>query len=157
MAELVTSGELQRHIAGKLQPAYQKRYTSMLNAITKYLIPLGITLPLRTDGEIVGGYFLWLTLPHPLSADDVAKRAKTEENLIIAPGSLFTVYGDTEGSSNLERNFRLCFAWEDEKLLEEGIQRLGVVVEAMLKESKGGHVPQESNASGSIADLTKYQ
>lgn len=55
----------------------------MLDAIERELIPLGVTLP-QTDREVVGGYFLWLTLPKPLMGAALAQRAKTEENVVVA-------------------------------------------------------------------------
>jgi hypothetical protein len=57
----------------------------MVGAITKELIPLGVQLP-QMEREVVGGYFIWLTLPHPLKGSIVTQRAEKEENLIIAPG-----------------------------------------------------------------------
>ena len=98
----------------------------MISAIEKYLIPLGVALP-QPISDVVGGYFIWLSLPSPLHADQVATRAKEDENLIIAPGSLFAVHGDSEGQ-DLEGKVRLCFSCEDEHLLGEGISRLSKVV-----------------------------
>lgn len=57
----------------------------MLTAIDEHLIPLGVQLPQR-DREVVGGYFIWLTLPEPLKGKVVAKRAQSEENLVVANG-----------------------------------------------------------------------
>jgi hypothetical protein len=57
----------------------------MIAAINKELIPLGVELP-QTDRDVVGGYFIWLTLPHPLKGALVAQRAKDEENVIVAQG-----------------------------------------------------------------------
>jgi len=55
----------------------------MVEAINKHLIPLGVDIP-QTDREVVGGYFIWLTLPSPLKGAVVAQRAKEEENLAVA-------------------------------------------------------------------------
>lgn len=55
----------------------------MVEAINKHLIPLGVGIP-QTDREVVGGYFIWLTLPSPLKGAVVAQRAKEEENLAVA-------------------------------------------------------------------------
>jgi len=98
----------------------------MISAIEDYVVPLGVTLP-QTDGEVVGGYFIYLTLPAPLQAEEVAMLAKEDENLIIAPGPIFGVYGD-EKAVDLTRKVRLCFSWEAEQKLAEGIQRLGQVI-----------------------------
>ena len=96
----------------------------------QHLVPLGVTLP-QTDREIVGGYFIWLSLPSNVHADELAARCVTEENLIIGQGSLFGVYGDRE-TVNLDGDIRLCFSWEEEPALDEGIQRLSRVLKRML-------------------------
>lgn len=55
----------------------------MVEAIHKQLIPLGVRLP-QMDREIVGGYFIWLTLPLPLKGAELAQRAKEDENVVVA-------------------------------------------------------------------------
>lgn len=45
MSKLLESGDLQQHIVQVLQPAYARRYYSLMSAIEKYLIPLGVELP----------------------------------------------------------------------------------------------------------------
>ena len=131
MSNLVESGELQGHIFNCLQPAYARRYHSMISATEEHLLPLGVTLPQRSR-DVVGGYFIWLSLPAPLQAKEVAARARQEENLIIAPGPIFAVHGD-EKAVDLERMVRLCFSWEEESRLAEGIQRLAQVIGTMQK------------------------
>lgn len=126
MASLLESGSLQHHVFHTLQPCYERRYRILVSSVEKYLIPLGVTLPI-SNAETVGGYFIWLTLPAPLLAHDVAKRAKEEESLIVLEGSVFGVRGDS--NKDLDNKIRLCFSWEAEDLLVEGIQRLGRVVE----------------------------
>ncbi|KAL8756252.1 MAG: hypothetical protein Q9184_004568 [Pyrenodesmia sp. 2 TL-2023] len=132
MTELLRSGELDNHIFTTLQPAYARRYYSMMEAIERYLLPLGVTLP-QSDRTVVGGYFLWFALPKPLLADDVARVAKEEENLIIGQGSLFAVYGD-ERTKELERQVRVCFSWEEEGNIVQGIERLGNVIKLMFND-----------------------
>ncbi|KAL8780970.1 MAG: hypothetical protein Q9213_006221 [Squamulea squamosa] len=132
MTQMLDSGELEKHIYTTLQPAYARRYHDMMSAINRYLLPLDVSLP-QSNRDVVGGYFLWLSLPQPLTAEAVAQRAKTEENLIIGQGSLFAVYGD-ERKKDLERQIRVCFSWEAEGNLGEGIQRLASVIRRMLRE-----------------------
>jgi hypothetical protein len=57
----------------------------MLAAINKFLISLGVQIP-QTDREVVGGYFIWLTLPGEMRGDVVTKRAREEEELVVAEG-----------------------------------------------------------------------
>ena len=132
MANLLKSGDLESHIFQTLQPSYSRRYQSMISAIEKYLIPLGVTLP-QTSRDVVGGYFIWLSLPAPLEAEEVAVCAKEYENLIIAPGPIFAVYGDDQ-AVDLDRKVRVCFSWEEEDFLAEGIQRLSQVIRRMQRD-----------------------
>jgi DNA-binding transcriptional MocR family regulator len=55
----------------------------MVEEINKQLIPLGVGLP-QTGRDVVGGYFIWLTLPSPLKGAVLAQRAKDEENVVVA-------------------------------------------------------------------------
>jgi DNA-binding transcriptional MocR family regulator len=132
MAELLRSGEMQRHIREVLNPAYAKRYGIMVKAIQKYLSPLGVRLGEVTASgqDVFGGYFLWLELPLNVSATVAADRAKVEENLIVAPGYIFEVENDP--SVKFPNSLRLCFAWEEEINLEDGIIRLARVVKTVM-------------------------
>ena len=86
-------------------------------------------MPAPDISGIVGGYFVWLTLPRGIDAELVARKASEEEALILPPGPTFQVHGDTLDSQNVFTNdFRLCFAWAEEKLLAEGIKRLARVI-----------------------------
>ena len=100
----------------------------MLDAIRRHLVPLGATLP---QDEVVGGYFVWMKLP--VNTVLLAKKAKEVENLVVAEGAIFEVPGDRE-VVNFPNEIRLCFAWEDEERLVEGIERLASVVKLMLEE-----------------------
>jgi hypothetical protein len=55
----------------------------MIEAIDKDLVPLGARLP-QTDRDVVGGYFIWLTLPDSVDGAALAQRAKDEENVVVA-------------------------------------------------------------------------
>ncbi|KAF1995637.1 PLP-dependent transferase [Amniculicola lignicola CBS 123094] len=135
VAETLETGELQHFVFNTLQPTYGRRYQKIMTAINKELVPLGVVLP-QTDRDVVGGYFIWLTLPEPLRGAVVAQRAKESENLIVAHGEIFEVPGDTE-FAHFERGLRICFAWEDEKILAEGIERLASVVRS-FQNGEGG-------------------
>ena len=122
-------------------------------AIEKHLRPLGVQCP-QVEAGIMGGYYLWLSLPSSLRATEVADRAKEEENVIVGSGSLFGVIGDVM-EDGLRDKLRLCFAWEDEELLEKGVEKLGAVVRRALIEAKNVETrPLEkcrnNNTSGSL-------
>lgn len=134
--DLLVTGTLDRHIYGTLQPSYARRYHRMISSIGKYLLPLGLSIP-QADKEIAGGYFIWLTLPSTLTAEQVWRRAQAEENVTIITGAKFRVEGDEENpSTRFDRDFRLCFAYVDEDLIEEGVMRLAAVIKRMQEVEK---------------------
>jgi len=130
---LLQNGELQDHIAETLIPSFSRRHKLLSQAIEEHLEPLNVRM--YKDARISGGYFIWVTLPEAVLADTVVSRAKICENLIIASGSLFEVWGD-ENAVRSGHCLRLCFAWETEENLFEGVRRLQRVIEAILGDSK---------------------
>ncbi|KAL3426037.1 aminotransferase [Phlyctema vagabunda] len=140
MCSFLASGALAKHIDEVLRPAYQRRWRIMVEAIEKYLLPLGIQMlncsssspttgtSERTSSQgqdgagIYGGYFIWLDLPTGVDAETLVKYALQKENLVVPAGPMFAVEGD---QSLLFRNsIRLCFSWEAETDLAEGVKRL---------------------------------
>lgn len=85
VAEALETGELQRYVYETLQPSYGKRYRAMIAAINEHLLPLGVQLP-QTERDVVGGYFIWLTLPEPLNGAVVAQRVLQEQDVVVAQG-----------------------------------------------------------------------
>lgn len=131
-------GSLHHHIYQVLQPAYATRYRRMMKAIQQRLLPMGLTMP-QADRAVAGGYFIWLTLPGPLSSTRICQRAQEEENLIIIAGPQFKVVGDEQNeATKFEKDLRLSYAWEDVDLLEEGVARLARVIEREMAESEAG-------------------
>lgn len=126
--ELLSSGDLETHIYDVLQPAYRRRWRTMVGAMERELAGLGVQVE---TGEVVfGGYFLWLVLPKGVDGSAVTEMALKEENLVVAPGKIFEVVGDE--SVKLDRGLRLCFAWEEEEDLAEGVVRLARVVKRVV-------------------------
>ncbi|KAK7550080.1 pyridoxal phosphate-dependent transferase [Phyllosticta paracitricarpa] len=134
MSLLLEWGELQQHVYGTLQPALAARYRTMVSAIEKHLVPLGVTYG-RPGGEFAGGYFVWLSMPAPLTGVEVARIAREEQKLIVAEGQMFEVPGDST-QIKFPRDVRVCFAWEPEDMLEQGIQRLGQVIQQVQRRGK---------------------
>ncbi|EPE34302.1 PLP-dependent transferase [Glarea lozoyensis ATCC 20868] len=145
---LLTSGSLQKHIDEVLIPTYQSRYRVLMTAIKQYLQPLGVLITTgspymeTTENTTIvpaGGFFTYITFPPELpSADIIAKRAKEEYSLIFAYGEMFVVQGDKTSSERSHKGFgrgaRLCWAWHEEKEMQEGIERLAKLLRIMLKE-----------------------
>jgi DNA-binding transcriptional MocR family regulator len=138
--ELLTSSSLDAHIETILKPAYQRRYKLMIEAIKRELLPLGVKIGKDTlngkDG-VFGGYFIWMELPNGVDAEFVASKAKSEEELIVAPGKIFEVQGDE--SIKFPNGVRLCFSWEAEEDLDEGVVRLARVVRRVIEGKSGGY------------------
>ncbi|KAK4631913.1 hypothetical protein CLAFUW4_03544 [Fulvia fulva] len=129
ISRMLVSGQVQKHISDVLQPAYASRYNTMAKAAKEHLLPLGFSLS-QPDRDVVGGYFIWLGLPHEIKAIELTKRCQEAEALIIAPGSIFEVPADD--SAKFEHDIRLCFAFEDEPKLREGVRRISVVAKKLL-------------------------
>lgn len=156
ISEMLQNGALEKHISTVLQPAYQKRYTIMMRAIQQYLVPLGISVSkISLEGEdLFGGYFIWFDLPEGMVAEVVAAKAQEKENLIVAHGNLFEVNGDAD--VKFDESVRVCFAWEDEECLEEGIKRLARVVEDMKTgkiAGKDGDKQDESSLKEPLGEI----
>ncbi|KAL6705633.1 Valine--pyruvate aminotransferase [Coniothyrium glycines] len=155
VAETLETGQLQQFVYNQLQPAYSKRYRRLVQAIKEHLIPLGVRIP-QTDREVVGGYFVWMTLPSPLKGAELAQRGKEEENVVVAKGEIFEIPGDNQiAGTSFAGSVRLCFAWEDEQLLAEGIERLAEVIKRMLRED-GEKDRGVSSASGANGDAHSF-
>lgn len=145
---LVEDGQLERHIEDVVRPSLRRRHKIMMDAIHRYISPLGIRTRESSvaDKHVYGGYFIWLAsdqgqLP---PARQVADAALAEENLVIAPGNIFEVRGD-ERRTRFDREIRLCFAWEAEHVLEEGVRRL----DDLLKRMQDNKSYYEEGAAGS--------
>jgi DNA-binding transcriptional MocR family regulator len=129
--QLLPSGILDNYIQTVLQPAYSERYHALQGAIEEYLVPLGATV--ASSETVAGGYFIWLTLPPPLLAADIVQRAQQEENLRLAPGTLFEAGSPQPPSDRFANCLRLCFAWEEPRHLTEGVRRLARVLKHALE------------------------
>ncbi|KAE8450457.1 hypothetical protein EG329_006533 [Mollisiaceae sp. DMI_Dod_QoI] len=157
MFELLKSGEMETHIQEILCPAYKKRYEIMIAEIEELLVPLGVKVGEVSFGDkaVFGGYFIWLNMPDRISAETVTDVAKTQENLIVAPGHIFEVSNDSR--VQFERCIRLCFSWEEEADLKEAITRLARVVKDVMDGKSG--IPKENGANKSKLkqDLGEFQ
>ncbi|EDO65426.2 PLP-dependent transferase [Neurospora crassa] len=155
--ELIQSGALDRHLSEVVRPGLQKRHALTMDAIRRELVvPLGVRVieDNRTgaerkekEGEVYGGYFLWLELPETgFTAKEVAERALEEERLVVSPGENAEVSGEGIPKENVgirfPRHLRVCFSWEEEEDLVEGVERLGRVLRKMMEEEakEGGKV-----------------
>lgn len=152
LSQLLDNGDLDKHIEENLKPGYQKRHALLMEAVHRVLVPLGAdvrTSSLESDEgkeHIFGGYFVWLHFPEGPPTQLIADRAR-EENLAIGAGGLFEVQGD-ENAVKLDSDLRLCFSWEDEQDLVEGVERLGQVIEELKREGEDGISHRTTRADG---------
>lgn len=134
VCQMVQNGELERHIDGLCRPSLQRRHALLMQAVHEQLDRFGIEVRdsnvTDTGGHTYGGYFVWITFPQGPAAKAIAMRAMEQENLIVPPGENFQVKGD-EKSAQFPNSIRLCFAWEEEGDLVEGVARLGRAVESL--------------------------
>ena len=155
IAEMMRAGDLDAHIAGALRPALRRRHAVAVEAVGRVLGKFGVRVS-GGDGDgarVYGGYFLWLTLRDggPCAAK-VAERAKEEENLVVAEGGLFEVAGDEE-AARFPMNIRLCYSWEDEEDIVEGVERLGKVLERLEREQATGESQGTTDGRGKAGDF----
>ncbi|KAI2638221.1 PLP-dependent transferase [Xylaria nigripes] len=152
VCELLLRGEdeegglcrLDTHIRQTLRPSYARRHGVLVRAVRDVLVPLGVRLQdgsLRGQEDVYGGYFIWLMLPRQSwpTAQAIADRCRADEDLIIGNGEMFSVCEDgDEEVLRFSDAIRLCFAWEDEEDLVDGVKRLGRVIKKMLDEGPHG-------------------
>ncbi|KAF7539426.1 hypothetical protein G7054_g2152 [Neopestalotiopsis clavispora] len=141
--QMLSSGAITRHLEDVLIPTYSRRYDAMMSAIRRLLFPFGVRI-MEDPQDLVniggpeglaGGFFLYITFPQDGSlppTEEIASFALEEYSLRIAPGKLFTVTdkaSDREARSDeYVSGARLCWAWHEEDVLVEGIQRLARVL-----------------------------
>jgi len=114
----LTGHDIDRHIA-TIREAYRRQKDAMLAAIQDHFpAEIGFTRP-------EGGMFVWATLPPRLSALELFEYA-AREKVVFVPGAPFFVDG---GGAH---NMRLNFSNADEDKIEEGIARLGRIIERLM-------------------------
>jgi DNA-binding transcriptional MocR family regulator len=132
VAQFLATGRLTSHVSSTLLPAYAHRRHLMWTAVQENLGPLGVRIVEDTEGR-TGGYFLWVRLPGEADGTLVARICAEQEALDILPGKAFEVVGDA--AVELSSYLRLCFSWEDEDNLAEGVRRLARVIREVLDRS----------------------
>lgn len=137
---MLHTGSLQAYIRDVLVPTYRERYYALMDAIRRNLIPHGVVIASETQGAqsiipgMAGGYFTYLRLPSDMPpAKTIAAVALHEQEVRIAFGDLFTVYGDPSSTERAHaasdtafgRCIRLCWAWHEAADIVEAIARIG--------------------------------
>ena len=112
------SGELNRHLE-RTREAGRERLSIALTACARYL-PLGAHW---TRPE--GGMSLWITLPAPISAEQVLVRCQ-KQGVDFLPGKHFA------NKPSHERSFRISFGGLPSASIEAGLQVVGEAAQAEL-------------------------
>lgn len=119
--EFIKSGSLDLHIM-KICELYKPKRDIMMNAMGRYF----------PDGFICnspkGGMFAWASLPEGIDTEILFLDA-LKEKVAYVHGKAFCV----DGSGG--RSMRLNFSYATNEQLEEGMRRLGLVIEKKLKVS----------------------
>ena len=114
LATYCLQGQFERHIE-HLRHVYRERRDAMLAALSDHM-PDGLTW--TRPG---GGFFIWMSLPPPYRAVEVAARAR-DVKLLIPVGDPF--FAETPTGQHL----RLAFSYVTPEKIEAGIETLGQVV-----------------------------
>jgi DNA-binding transcriptional MocR family regulator len=118
VASFVMQGWLEPHI-DHLRQVYRERRDTLLDALDSHM-------PTAVDwSRPSGGFFVWLSLPAPLTAGGVLERAKLEEINFLTGEPFFA-----EGGG--ERQIRLPFSYIPQPDLTRGIETLSAIVREML-------------------------
>lgn len=116
VGEYCLSGHWETHIVN-LRSLYKTRCNVALAALEQYMpTDVGWTRP-------AGGFFIWLSLPENVFAQDV-KRLALQEGVLVASGEGFFVT-----SAEGEHNLRLAFSCAAPGEIETGIRILAGVID----------------------------
>ncbi|KAI2470784.1 PLP-dependent transferase [Annulohypoxylon bovei var. microspora] len=147
---MLVSGVLEEHVQNTLIPIYRRRYNTLVDAIKTHLYPLGVKISTglpyetyakdskgdRVQTKLAGGFFMYLDYPNKETfptAADINRIGGDEHALKIAPGEIFIVKGDPESHKRADagwnRGTRLCWAWNEEDVIVESIQRLAKIIQ----------------------------
>jgi 2-aminoadipate transaminase len=131
--EVAREGFLDRHVRF-IRSVYRERRDAMIAALQKHF---PATVQWTTPQ---GGLFLWVTLPEPMDAAAILQAA-IAENVAFVPGSSF--FADGSGGNTL----RLNFSNANPSRINEGIERLGIVLGRALEARATGTEPYRDEVS----------
>ena len=124
-SEFIRRGSLDLHIM-KICEMYKPKRDIMMNAMEKYF----------PEGYICykpkGGMFAWVTLPEGIDTEIMFLDA-IKQKVAYVHGKAFHVDGSGE------RSMRLNFSYSSNEQINEGIKRLGKVIERKLENKKDGY------------------
>ncbi|HKW09969.1 MAG TPA: PLP-dependent aminotransferase family protein [Gemmatimonadaceae bacterium] len=110
--EFVGAGRLGTHIA-HVQECYRSNRDRMVAAVRRAVPDASFVTP-------HGGYYLWLTFPDGVNADELAACAN-QAGVTVIPGSKFFARADVPHPRN---HMRLAFSHATHDEIDEGVRRL---------------------------------
>ena len=119
--EVARDGFLDEH-AERIRSVYRERRDAMLSAIEANF-PEGVHW---TRPE--GGLFLWVTLPEAIDAAELLETAVETEKVAFVPGHTL------DPTEQIRNTMRLNFSYANVELIEEGIERLGRVLNRTMEQ-----------------------
>lgn len=125
-SEFIRRGSLDLHIM-KICEMYKPKRDIMMNAMEKYF-PKGYICY-----KPKGGMFAWVTLPEGIDTEIMFLDA-IKQKVAYVHGKAFHVDGSGE------RSMRLNFSYSSNEQIDEGMKRLGKVIERKLENKKDGYV-----------------
>lgn len=122
VAAYLASGQLPSHLE-TLRIEYRRRREAMLAALASHMPP-GVRW-----NRPEGGFYIWVELPRSLDATAVLRVAAESEQVAFTPGVAFAA----AESAPLRHCLRLSFGNCSPERIEEGIRRLGRVLEPLIE------------------------
>lgn len=117
--EFCANGRLPQHIA-RVQERYRANRDRMVAAARRELPDVSFVMP-------HGGYYLWLTFPDGIDADELAACAN-RTGVTVIPGSKFFARADVAHPRN---HLRVAYSHADEHEIDEGVRRLAAAYAAV--------------------------
>jgi 2-aminoadipate transaminase len=117
--EFCAKGRLTQHIA-RVQERYRANRDRMVAAVRRDLPDVSFVMP-------HGGYYLWLTFPNGVDADELAACANRIGVTVIS-GSRFFARADARHPRN---HLRVAYSHADEQEIDEGVRRLAAAYAAV--------------------------
>jgi len=115
IVEWCKAGNLAAHTE-KVQRTYRLHRDHMVAALRRDLPEVSMAVP-------EGGYYLWLTLPHGVDADELANHA-AEAGVTVLAGSKFYARVDRGNDVTPKKHMRLAYTHSSPEQIDEGIRRL---------------------------------
>ena len=117
--EFCRNGRLTQHTA-RIQERYRTNRDHMMAAVRRELADVSFVVP-------HGGYYLWLTFPDGVDADELAACAN-RTGVTVIPGSKFFARTDVAHPRN---HLRVAYSHANEHEIDEGVRRLAAAYAAI--------------------------